>query len=217
MFHFGFISVVSLLFSVAQIALELFARSLAQHQRFAALSSVSIQIRSSRMYSIARRDRCDRRRCALLDASSCDCPSQRTGDGGRRDLVSAEARVRKRPCWCASISGKGLEYRMGRSRALFGSKWRFDPLHPSECCDNLGDRSYRAMQRVSVMSDRSLSLSAESARIASRQLHRGHGGSGGVPGVAGSACRRVCFEAVSKTIQCMLEAPAVRGGESQAI
>lgn len=40
---------------------------------------------------------------------------------------------------------------MGRSRALFGSKWRLDPLHPSECCDNLGDRSYRAMQRVSVL------------------------------------------------------------------
>lgn len=146
------------------------------------LSSVSIQISSSRMYSIARRDRCDRRRCALLAASSCDCPSQRTGDGGRRDPVSAEARVRKRPCWCASISGKGLEYRMGRSRALFGSKWRFDPLHPSECCDNLGDRSYRAMRRVSVMSDRSLSLSADLARNASRRLHRGHGGKRWRPG-----------------------------------
>ena len=44
--------------------------------------------------------------CALPAASSCGCPSQRTGDGGRRDLVSAEARARKRPGWCASRSGK---------------------------------------------------------------------------------------------------------------
>lgn len=48
-FHFGFISVVSLPCSVAQIALELFARSLAQRRRLAAQLSLVKRLNSDKL------------------------------------------------------------------------------------------------------------------------------------------------------------------------